>query len=286
MSDQLSYRNFSSKEPQGSHSDISLRLLNWNIRNPSLARAKQQALWIQRMRPNVIMLTEAKNSAGCLFLQTWLENAGFQVIQPITDDDYCVILAANLQGTRQISLRPIFLPQRIVAIRCQTNLGDLAIVGLYVPSRGPLERRNVNKKIFQNQVTECLASWRKSCATEHFILGGDFNVLDRDHMPYYSLFREWEYEFYDTLLAHGLTDAFKHVNGGRQDHSWFGRGGNGYRFDHLFVSPQLLPHVHTCTYRHKARTSGLSDHSAMCLDLRHRKPVVGAIRVKRGDKLA
>ncbi len=51
------------------------------------------------------------------------------------------------------------------------------------------------------------------------------------------------------------------------DHSWFGRSGNGYRFDHVFVSRQHRGLPRTCRYLHQPRLEGLSDHAAMTVTL-------------------
>ena len=42
---------------------------------------------------------------------------------------------------------------------------------------------------------------------------------------------------------------------------------NGWRIDKAFVSPALLPHVAAADYDHSFRTAGLTDHSALIVDL-------------------
>src|ERR1017187_8581001 len=49
------------------------------------------------------------------------------------------------------------------------------------------------------------------------------------------------------------------------EHSWFGRSGRGYRFDHAFVVTRHSAQVRSCAYLHAPREQGLTDHAAMAL---------------------
>ena len=44
-------------------------------------------------------------------------------------------------------------------------------------------------------------------------------------------------------------------------------GGNGFRIDHAFLSPALAARAGDVEYSHDERLRGLSDHSALILDL-------------------
>ncbi len=66
-----------------------------------------------------------------------------------------------------------------------------------------------------------------------------------------------------------MVDAFRHMNPTRAEHSWVGRTGDGYRYDHIFCSRSLIDVLRTCDYIAEPRLSRLSDHSALtvCLNL-------------------
>jgi exonuclease III len=67
----------------------------------------------------------------------------------------------------------------------------------------------------------------------------------------------------------GFTDAFRALHGyDRKEPSWVFRHGGGWRLDHAFVSAELEPVA--ATYHHGWRDDGLSDHSALEVDLRRR----------------
>jgi len=68
------------------------------------------------------------------------------------------------------------------------------------------------------------------------------------------------------LLDHGYLDAFRAIHGyGEREASWtYPRGRGGYRLDHVIVRG-LEPQA--AVYAHAWRISGLSDHSALIVDM-------------------
>ena len=260
------------------------KLLNWNIRNPSLDRAKRQAKWIVQTGANVVTLTEAKRSTGCTFICDWLSRAGFDVFPSEQEtNDYCVIMATKDLGSQRLRLDATFLPNRAGAITCVTERGRLQIVSLYVPSRGPLARKNVDKRAFQDQIVSLLPGWVGKSQNNQFIVTGDLNVLERHHAPHHKVFGEWEYIFYEEFGKSGLIDAYRLLHPDKTEHSWIGRSGSGYRFDHFFISERLSSYVQECSYIHSVRASGLSDHSAMCLELKFPSSVFASSLDKQNE---
>jgi exonuclease III len=76
-------------------------------------------------------------------------------------------------------------------------------------------------------------------------------------------------EEFGKLLGCGWTDAWRARNPGIREWSWIEPWGRhvGYRLDHALVSPALFPRVQTVRYSHAERESGISDHSALILEL-------------------
>src|SRR5271157_5451740 len=115
-----------------------ISILNWNIRNPSLQRAKAQCDWILASGANIIALTEAKYSDGCRFIREWLESYGFVVRLPIPEkNDYCVMIGARGVPCQAYAVDAAFLPHRLLGMCMKTIFGRLRVVCVYVPSRGP-----------------------------------------------------------------------------------------------------------------------------------------------------
>jgi exodeoxyribonuclease III len=96
------------------------------------------------------------------------------------------------------------------------------------------------------------------------VLLEDLNILEPGHQPHYPFFAPFEYDFYRALIAeHGFVDAFRCLHPDAIEHSWVGRTGDGYRYDHAFCSAALGAVVAGCGYLHQPREDRLSDHSAL-----------------------
>lgn len=257
-----------------------LRVMTLNVQHAAPARGRRQAQWLATTGMDVLILTEVPGGDGAAVLGQGLAEHGYQVhlpTVPATNADYRVMLCWR-RGTLELVDSGITgLSHRCVTARLrlpappsagtshsgQTTVG---LVGLYVPSRGSKERRNVDKRAFQQAVTTALPGWVTTLADPSgpLVIAGDLNVVEPGHIPAHTNFGDWEYQFYTAFTAAGLTDAFRHLNPDRLDHSWYGRrSGEGYRFDHLFCDTTHLPALTSCAYDHIPRQTGLSDHAAM-----------------------
>jgi len=243
-----------------------LRILNWNVRNPSYERAAKQCKYIEGLKPHIILLTELKSYNGLKYFNDRLSYLGYNLFYEPQEDDYFIFIASIFEKTHEIPIRTDFLSHRMKGIYFECKDINGKFFGVYVPSRGPKEKRNVNKRKFQDSVIRTLDEIRERVKISKLIIGGDLNVIDPYHIPKYPIFGDWEYEFYEKFIKIGLIDAFRKVNS-HQDYSWFGREGDGYRFDHLFVSKDIENKIKSCYYDHSVREIKLSDHSAMILEL-------------------
>lgn len=238
-------------------------LLCWNIANPSEERAGKQALWLKQRPENVLLLTEAKQSKGCVFLERYLQAFGYNVVFPKPKEkEYGVIIASKSKLLPTDFSKLIKdIPSRVVSVK----LNQLEIIGVYAPSRGfDQGERLVKKKCFLSGLSNAL---KKSGSSSQRIFCGDLNVLEPGHVPHYNYFQDWEYDFYKNLAEHQLNDTFRDLHPDDEEHSWFGRTGAGYRYDHCFVSDDIRDAVKECYYLHEPRETKLSDHSAMILEL-------------------
>jgi len=234
----------------------------WNIANPSIERAKKQLLWLIKRSEDFFILTEVKNSKGCLFIKEYFQRLGYNVIFPkIEGNEYGVMLISkHILDASPFSKYIDYLPFRAASAQTKLSQGTLDIIGLYVPSRDRSIKKTERKRKFLTNVLYALKNAPKS---ELRIFLGDLNILEPSHIPHYSFFEQWEYDFYDNLIDNGLKDAFRHTNPDSQEYSWVGRTGDGYRYDHCFVSDNLLSKIRECYYLHEPRDIKLSDHSAI-----------------------
>ena len=246
---------------------VRVRLINWNVRSPSEKRAAAQAEWLVASGADVIVLTELRAGSAGLATLSRLLTESYTIRIPEAEAGNYIVLIASRKGTARVVDLPLTAyTHRAVGFIVDTPYGATLLVGVYVPSRGPAHARNLDKSAFQTHLAERLPFILGMPGVQHTIVAGDLNVVERGHVPHHDVFGEWEYLFYDAFASHGLLDAYRLVSC-QIDHSWFGRSGRGYRFDHSFVSSSLAPHVASCNYVHSVRADGLSDHSAMQLSL-------------------
>ena len=129
------------------------------------------------------------------------------------------------------------------------------------------------KKAFLSSVQDAIATIGDN-ERASLVVTGDYNVISRHHEPRYPAFQQFEYAFLDRLADLGLTDVHEYLNPGVQVHSWYGRGGNGYRFDYFHTGAALTTTATNCVHLHEPRRSGLSDHDAVLLTLATTAPAL------------
>lgn len=250
--------------------DDGVRLLLFNAQHASADRSRRQAAWIASQEDaDIAVLTEVSSTHGGDALGTALTERGYVILiasQPQTPD-YRTVVACRTADAHPVASPVTVTPHRAPAARITIGGHDIGVLGLYVPSRGPKEHRNVAKRAFQNAVAEALPKLSSTFPEMPVIVAGDLNIIERGHQPPHKVFAEWEYAFYDAFQAASLTDSFRHLHPDKVAHSWYGRTGSGFRFDHLFVSTPHADQVLACDYHQEAGEAGLTDHAVMTLRL-------------------
>lgn len=242
-----------------------ISIFNWNIANPSLERARKQTEWFRKRKEDIFVLTEAKKSQGCVFIKKYFEAYGYYVIFPyIKDKEYGTMIVSKFPATEMVLEDMNFIPSRVARIKISFSGNDLEIIGVYVPSRDTSEKKVKRKKLFLETL---LSALNTIPSNGRRIICGDFNVLEPMHQPRYSFFQDWEYQFYNQLSQYKLKDAWRFLYPKKQEYSWIGKTGDGYRYDHCFISDDLLPAVKNSFYLHEPRQQKLSDHSALITKL-------------------
>jgi len=240
-----------------------LSLLTFNVGNPSEERARRQLGWLAGRDEHVLVLTETKASSGCQLLADAFAAAGYHVTFPVPEPgEYGVMIASRIQAQPDGFGDTIgYLPTRAAATTLPTPDGPVQIIGVYVPSRDAGLEKTERK---QKWLAACMAALAARDPGLPAVFLGDLNILEPGHRPHYPFFAPFEYDFYRALNAeHGFVDTFRHLHPDAIEHSWVGRTGDGYRYDHAFCSVALAPAVADCRYVHEPRKDRLSDHSAL-----------------------
>src|SRR5215469_6237078 len=237
-----------------------LSLLTLNIGNPSPDRARRQLAWLIRREEDVLVLTEAKASAGCRLLAEEFTAAGYAVHYPQPGPgEYGTMIVSTVLATPDDGFgdRVGYLPSRAAAVILPAPAGALRVIGLYVPARDASVGKTERKRKW---LAACDAALAAALVEMPAIVLGDLNVLEPAHRPAYPFFEPFEYDFYRGLVcAHGLTDAFRQLHPDDAEYSWAGRVGDGYRYDHALCCQSLASRITACDYLHQPRFDGLSD---------------------------
>lgn len=241
------------------------RLFTLNIGGPSLARASRLADYLLSQDLDVIVLTETRPNLGTAALIDELRTAGYEAFwpRPPSAGERGVALLSRSAQTPPIWNKSEELGHRLV-VGTVTFPSPVTLIAAYVPSRDASIRKIARKRQFLSQLLSVLS---ESAHRERTVVMGDLNVVSRDHVPRYSAFRAWEYEVLDEIGELGFVDVFARLHPGQQAHSWIGRTGDGYRYDYVFMSPDLAEAALDCEYVHEARDSRLSDHAGVLLTL-------------------
>jgi exodeoxyribonuclease-3 len=243
-----------------------LSLMTFNIGSPSEERAHRQLAWLATRHEDVFVLTETRTSDGCRHLADAFRTAGYTVLYPKPGPaEYGVMIVSRLP----VQVDPIgahlsFLPERVAGVMISTEMGLVRVLGAYTPTRDATAERTERKRRWLSEFSTALGANGLTDSGAETVLLGDLNVIEPDHEPSYTTFRWFEYDFYRGLTdKHGLVDAYRHMEPGTVEHSWIGRTGDGYRYDHAHCTKKLAAEIEECEYVHEPRTTRLSDHSAL-----------------------
>lgn len=256
---------------------MKVKILTMNIGNPSLERAQRQCQWLENQDCDILILTETKNSQGCHYIYEYFFNKGgdlftldspkrYDVAFPLSNTgDLGVMLISKyeINNTKYYFDQKSRFYSRQAKSSIEIENKCFFFNSIYVPSRDKSDDKIQRKKEFLEYLKNEIRK-QPSCKS---LIAGDFNLLDKHHIPHYSSFFKWEYDFYDFMIENQYVDAYRLSNPQKQDHSWYGRTGDGYRYDYIFVSSDMAKDIIRCDFLHESRLNKLTDHSALYLEI-------------------
>lgn len=247
-----------------------VKVLTVNIGAASVERARRQLAWLQNRLEDVFILTETSSGPGTQIILDHYRKLGFavkHVVDPTGDRGVALISRIQFRSDQTITLAGVSLPSRTVIATLSTTPA-IYVVGIYVPSRDRSVEKTDKKRHFMESLLQSLIKLPLE-VRRCLILGGDYNVIDRDHQPQYRIFLPFERDFLSELERLGINDAHKLCNPGFQAYTWVGRTEDGYRYDYFNVGAGLTEKVRTLEYDHSTRTGAqrITDHSAAVLEI-------------------
>ena len=241
----------------------SLGILTLNLASPSVARANGLLDWLATRDEEIFVLTETSSAQGSRVIAERFFAAGWEVRFPLPSDGERGVVIASRVGldAPSTNFTPVFGAR---AEHARLAGGSLQVIALYVPSRDDSPEKTDRKQQFVDGAARAFSGRFVPSA----VLAGDLNVVEPAHRPPRREFHDWEFGFYEQLRATGWEDAYRRLHPDSVEHSWVGPHEDGYRFDHIFVREELGARIDACAYDHEPRERGLSDHSAMAIELR------------------
>jgi exonuclease III len=255
-----------------------LRLVTWNVAG-RVSRQPEQAAAVAAAGADVVVLQEvtkrtepawrgALADAGYAHVASAVERAAPERRRPLG------VLTAAREPLAEMEPPEVPWPERVLCV----VVGGVEVVNLHSPIAPAPELAKI-------RTHEAVAAWLAADPRTPRVLCGDLNTPRREHddgsvltFAHDSAGRlrpergeRWdaaERALVHTLRdAHGWVDAYRALHGyGHREASWtFAHDRGGWRLDHVLVHG-LEPVA--AAYAHEWRREGLSDHSALVVDLR------------------
>ena len=266
-----------------------MRIATWNV-NSLRARLDKVRWWLDRARPDVLMMQETKladaDAPVAAFRDAGYELAhhgegrwnGVAIASRAGVEDVVTNFGLPLQPARtedQGDDEPL-AEARMIAARC----AGVRVVSIYAPNG-----RVVGSPFYEAKLVwyDRLGRWFAEAASpdDALVLGGDFNVAPTDDDVWDprachggTHVSPEERTAFARLGAWGLRDAYRHHRPQPGRYTWWDyRAGNfhknfGMRIDHLLVTPPLLARTVWAEIDREARKGKPipSDHAPLLID--------------------
>lgn len=212
------------------------------------------------MRPQLVVLQEFRASRGAM-LRTQFADAGL-THQHTSDagDANGMLLASESRPTSEIPA-PAGVPARRW-LGAWFEEWDLGVLGVHVPD----DTRPGDKSLFLQGLLALVRAW----GTRPLLIAGDLNTARRgpDGTGRYG-----GEELLGVLWSLGYRDCWREANPHSREVTWRGHDGSEGRIDGAWASPDAGARIREVRHDHSGRELGLSDHSAVVVDVAHRGPL-------------
>ncbi len=226
--------------------------MTWNVLDGGGARAQSIAEQILRFDPDTVIITEFRNNAAGQTIKNVLFSGDLSRHSDIDTPprENSVLVASKLPfSSKQVPCLGRHAHRGVWA-----RFSEMDVLGFYFPQR--YEKLSVFDAIY---------SLDRDALNETTLLLGDFNTgahyADEIGATFFAS------KQFEMLSDIGWKDVWRTRNPGKREYSWFSNTGNGFRIDHAFATRELNKTIERVFYDHSVREQGLSDHSALIVDI-------------------
>jgi exodeoxyribonuclease-3 len=226
--------------------------------------------WVIPRPFDVYVFTETSEGEGTKWLRGEFERSNWLVFQrPCVANDRGVLIATRVASV-EISDYPKRdpAPGRTLGITLTTS-PEIELLGVYVPNRGNDPRKTTRKRIFLESWMRYLEE-RAARGSGECILVGDMNVVPPSQHPTFLPQQPFEDEWYRMLTSRAqMVDAALIHNETGHESTWKAFTGEGYTYDHIFMTKSLTSREVKFSYDHSPRiATRITDHSAVVVSIR------------------
>jgi exonuclease III len=230
-----------------------VRLLAWNIRQGGGSRLSAICEALARHEADVLVLSEYRGGDAALRLCEALGRLGYAhrtALRPPPGKSGVLVAARHRFRTHTALDDTLPEPYRLIEV----EIGRLSLCAVYMP--------NLLAKV---PYWEAVVARLSAKMDGHALAIGDFNTC-RAYVDEPGAIDKCAY-FMDRVAEIGFCDLWRQRYPDGREFSWYSHRGNGFRIDHAFLSPSLARRAGPVRYSHEERLAGLSDHSALLLEL-------------------
>ena len=257
-----------------------MQIATWNVNSLSV-RLPQVLDWLAANPVDVLGLQELKMTDDKFPHDAFLA-AGYQAASFGQKTYNGVALLARTELTDVVRANPFFEDEqsRVIAGTVASPAGDIRVINCYFVNG---QEPGSDKFAYKMRWLAGLEAYVKAQLAEHprLVLVGDFNVTPEDRDSYDpNGLRETihhtteERNYFNGLLALGMTDAFRMFEQPDKSFSWWDyrmlgfQKNRGLRIDHILVSNALKGSVSACTIdRTPRKNKQPSDHTPVVVTL-------------------
>lgn len=231
-------------------------IVAWNIQHGGgdPQRSPKVITELAEFESDVIVLTEFRNNATGALIKARLAELGYSVSHPLVPERAnSVVVASRDEIIDSYPLDTTLADQRHLWV---VELGWVKLCGVYMPL-------NEAKISYWDALQRAADDER---GPDLFI--GDFNTGNNivDLAPGATRFIASKQ--FDAFGKGRLRDVWRTINPEIREYTWYStQGQNGFRLDHAFATTSVLGRVARCDYMHDTRERGISDHSALRVEV-------------------
>ncbi len=230
-----------------------MKIASWNV-NSIKARLDHVKTWLEKNRPDVLMIQELKGEA---FPIADFESIGYHVAFR-GQKAYNGVATLSLHPIEMVSDRLLGDDADEQARYLETRINNIRLMNIYLPNGNPVDSEKYPYKLaWMNRLQNRITGLRNQ--RDPFLVAGDFNVIPRDDDCYDpkawaddALFRPQTRHAFRSIINLGMLDAHQALHPGAGHYTFWDYqagawpGNKGIRIDHILLSPILADRLESC----------------------------------------